>query len=246
MALIYKDLKSSLNITLNKSDTISIILNDDLDIHYDLKDGDYKILIFNDSHNDLKLVESGDIINSNVEINVIELNDNSLVQDSNINVYSNSYLKIFTTYLGLNNKKIDYHLINKERDSMIEIENNIVCLKDSDFNLNIVGKIIKGSKHSKCFQKSRCLTFEDPKKAKVLPVLEIDENDVEASHSLSSGTIDEDVLFYMNSRGLSKKAALSLLLVSYLMPSEGFYKDFPSGLMIKEMAEKKVEKVCSM
>lgn len=245
MASLYKDIKEKdLNICLKTSDTISIILNDDLNINYDLNDGDYSILIFNNANKNIVLNENGIINNSNVTINILELNEYEFKQESNIKVNKGSHLKVLTTYLGVNKKDINYHLFNNESESTIEIDNNVVCLKDADLSLNVVGKIVKGAKRSKCFQKSRCLTFENPKKAKVLPVLEIDENDVEASHSLSSGTIDEEVLFYMNSRGLNKKQALLLLIVSYLMPNEDFYKEYEDGLLIKKIADERVSKAC--
>ena len=101
-------------------------------------------------------------------------------------------------------------------------------------------------KRSKCHQKSHCLTIDNPKKARVLPVLNIDEDDVEASHSLSSGTIDEEILFYMNSRGLDKKNALNLILKSYLMPNDNYYDAFDSGKLIQEKAIQKVDEICSM
>lgn len=247
MSKLFKDLNNKeLNISFHTSEIITIILNDDLNIHYDLNDGDYKILIFNNCHHKVFLKEDGNIINANVEINILELNQDDFKQESSINVYKDSSLIINTTYLGINNKDIDYHLINCQNDSNIHISNNVVCLKDSDFVLKITGKILKGAKNVKCYQKSRCLTFEDPRQAKILPILEIDDNDVEAAHSLSSGTIDEDVLFYMNSRGLSKKDALKLLLESYLIPNEDFYNDYLDGNDIKEIAFKKVEKICSI
>lgn len=247
MAKLYKELKDKeLYLSFDHDETISIIIDTDLNIHYDLKNGTYKILIFNNANSNLVLKEDGQIINSNVEINVLELNQYEFKQDSNIDVYKGSSINVNTIYLGVNNKHIDYHLLNKENDSLIQISNNVVCLKDSDFVLNVVGKIVKGAKRSKCFQKSRCLTFENPKQAKILPVLEIDENDVEASHSLSSGTIDEDVLFYMNSRGLSSKDALKLLLESYLIPNEEFYDGYLEGSLIKESAYRKVENICSI
>ena len=56
--------------------------------------------------------------------------------------------------------------------------------------------------------------------------------------------VDEEVLFYMNSRGLSQTNALSLLLHSYLMPDDEFYKIFENGEMIKEKAASKVENIC--
>ena len=246
MAKVYKDLKDKLKIELSESDNVTVFADGDLDIEYRLKDGDYKLLIFNNADKDIVLRESGSIENANVEIDLLELNRHNYHQESSIDVMKGSSLTVHTTYLGINEKKIAYRLTNKERDSQITISNNVVCLQDADFVLDVIGRIEKGAKNSRCFQKSRCLTFENPRQSRILPVLEIDENDVEASHSLSSGTIDQDVLFYMNSRGLSRKDALTLLLVSYLMPDEDFYRDFEEGLDIKALADKKVEKICSM
>ena len=245
--MLYKDIKDKdLNLSFKKDEVITIILNDDLNINYDLKDGNYKILIFNNALKDLKLIERGTISNSNVEINLLELNNYKYLQDTNISLLNESHLIVNTTYLGVNDKKIDYFLVNKDENTTIKISNNVVCLDKADFVLNVTGKIEKGAKRSKCFQKSRCLTFENPKQSKISPILLIDENDVEASHSLSSGTIDEDVLFYMNSRGLNKKDALGLLLVSYLMPNSDFYKGYDDGSLIEEIANGKVEKICSI
>lgn len=246
MSKIFKDIKEEvLDLKLNQSDTIVVILDKDLTINYELTNGEYKILIFNNAKANLNFKEKGFIKNSEVTINFLELNNFELIHNEEIEVYSDSHLIVNTTYLGVNNKKVDFNLINKERDSSVDISNNVVCFDGADFIMNVVGKIEKGAKNSKCHQKSRCLTFESPKQSKILPVLLIDENDVEASHSLSSGTIDEDVLFYMNSRGLNKKEALSLLLYSYLMPSEEFYKEFDVSYL-KEIADKKVNEVCSL
>lgn len=245
MSRIFKDIKDNkLDIKLNNSEIVTVILDNDIDINYQLDNGEYKILIFNNANNSLKINEIGNINNSKVEINYIDLNNYDLIQNNKMFINENSSLTINSTYLGIKNKKIDFNLINSKRNSYVSISNNVVCLNNAQFNLNVVGEIVKGAKNSKCYQKSRCLTFENPKAAKVLPILKIDENDVEASHSLSSGTIDDDVLFYMNSRGLSKKESLSLLLVSYLMPNEDFYSQYEDGLNIKKIADGKVQEVC--
>ena len=230
---------------IDSSATI-IIRSAKADIEYDLKDGNYAILIFNDSERDLSLSDHGNISNADVTISYIQLDDHDLVQKSCINVNKDASLKINATYLGSKNKDIVYDLINNESDSLIDITSNIVCLDDASFRLDCIGTIRKGSKRAKCHQANHCLTMGVPKKAAFLPVLNIDENDVEASHSLSSGTIDEEILFYMNSRGLSQKEALNLILRSYLMPDEHFYDDFADGKMIQEMAVRKVDDLCSM
>ena len=247
MSMVIKDIKDNkLSLNLNKDEVLTIFIDNDVDIEYKLNDGIYKILIFNDSNKNIYLKENGIIKNSNVTINYIELNNYEFKHDNNIEIYKDSSLDIKTIYLGINKKDIKFNIIHKENTSISHITNNVVCLNDADFNMEVVGKIKKGAKASKCHQKSRCLTFGNPKKSRILPVLLIDENDVEASHSLSFGTIDEDVLFYMNSRGLSKKDALSLFLTSYLMPNDKFYEEYENGLDIKEKAKRKVEKTCLM
>lgn len=229
------------------SDSTTIILkNDKINIEYDFNDGSFSILIFSDYSFDICINDIGSINNSTVNINYILLDRNNLKQNTKIDVNKNSNLNVNTIYLGINNKNIKFDLFNKQADSNVEITNNIVCLENSEFSLDCIGTIEKGAKRSKCHQKSHCLTMENPEKARVLPVLNIDENDVEASHSLSSGTLDEDILFYMNSRGLDKKHALNLVLKSYLMPSDDFYKQFELGDLIKEKAIRKVDEICSM
>lgn len=238
-------LKDDFVLDLKEDSTISLIIESPkTNINYNLNGGIYNILVFNNSNSDIELIENGHISNSEVNITYIELNNYKYNQSTNIDVFKDSTLTINSIYLGINDKNIIFDIYNRELNSNVYINNNVVCLNDADFNLSVIGNIDKGAKNSKCLQKSQCLTFESPKKAKVLPVLNIDENDVEAAHSLSSGTIDEEVLFYMNARGLSKKDALSLLLVSYLMPNEEFYKKFVDGLQLKEIADKKVDKVC--
>lgn len=232
-------------VKVNSSATL-ILRNKNINIEYLFTNGEYNILIFNDYEGDVELHDSGVIENSNVKINYLQLDRYNLNQNTSIDVHENSSLNVNTTYLANNKKQVVFDLYNKGNDSNVDITNNIVCLSDSDFSLDCIGTIVKGAKRSKCHQKSHCLTIDNPKKARVLPVLNIDEDDVEASHSLSSGTIDEEILFYMNSRGLDKKNALNLILKSYLMPNDNYYDTFESGKAIQEMAIKKVDEICSM
>lgn len=234
------------SLSLNESSNITLFIDDDANINYELSNGVYNLLVFNNSSKDISLNEEGNIKNAEVNITYLDVNDTCFSQTNKFNVYTNSSLSINSIYLGINTKSIAYDLFNRESNSNVTINNSVVCLNDAIFELNVIGNIIKGAKNSKCLQTNKCLTFEVPKKAKVLPVLNIDENDIEAKHSLSSGTIDEEVLFYMNSRGLTKKESLHLLLTSYLMPNDDLYSKFIEGSLIQEKAIKKVNETCSM
>ena len=239
------EVQEKLILDLKESSVLTIILKgSNIDIDYHLSDGDYNILIFNDAENDVNLKENGYVKNANLKISYLELNNYVFKQENKLEVYKDSTLTIDSIYLGVNNKEIVFDIYNSQTNSELNISNNIVCLNNADFSLSVIGNIKKGAKNCKCHQKSRCLTFENPKKAKILPILNIDECDVEASHSLSSGTIDEEVLFYMNSRGLNFTQALLLLIHSYLMPDDAFYMQFENGEQIKEKATKKVDSLC--
>ncbi len=242
--------------TINDSDTLVIEPHDpyvtvflrssECSVEYRLRDGDFHILVFQDHPESMKLTERGCVENGTAEIKYLELDRYDLAQDTNIEVKKGSSLEVQSICLGTAVKKIDFNLVNAGSDSSVRISNNIVCLDDSSFTMNVIGKIVSEARRAKCHQKSRCLTIGSPKKAEVKPVLLIDNNDVEASHSLSSGTIDDEVLFYMNARGLSEMDALRLLLRSYLIPDESFYDGFADGEMIREEAKRKVDDLCSM
>ena len=58
------------------------------------------------------------------------------------------------------------------------------------------------------------LLLDDTVNSKSLPMLLCTEEDVEGSHSVSSGKVDNNQLFYLMSRGLSKKEATKLIIFS--------------------------------
>jgi Fe-S cluster assembly protein SufD len=49
-----------------------------------------------------------------------------------------------------------------------------------------------------------------------LPTLEIEANDVKASHSSTTSRIHDDQLFYVQSRGISRQGAQNLIIQGFL------------------------------
>lgn len=115
-----------------------------------------------------------------------------------------------------NDKHYDLKVNSKVSNTYGEMENYCVVLDEGNFYLDAVGKIEKGCHGSKSHQTSRALCFSGKQKATIIPELLIDDNDVEASHATSVGTIDQQQLFYMQSRGLTQKDALGLITLGYL------------------------------
>ena len=80
------------------------------------------------------------------------------------------------------------------------------------------GKILvkEGAQKTDGYQISQSLLLDGDSVFLVKPELEIYADDVACSHGSTSGAIDEDALFYLQSRGVSRKEATNLLTLAFL------------------------------
>lgn len=84
---------------------------------------------------------------------------------------------------------------------------------------NGISKVEQGAAKSKSFQTERVLMLSEGSRGDANPILLIDEYDVEeASHAASVGRIDEVQMFYLMSRGMSRKEAQRLIIYGFLEP----------------------------
>jgi len=77
-------------------------------------------------------------------------------------------------------------------------------------------KIEKGAESSDSFLEMRMLLLDKKSSAIVEPKLEIENNNVKASHAASVGKIDEEEIFYLKSRGVSPEEAKKLIVGGFL------------------------------
>lgn len=66
------------------------------------------------------------------------------------------------------------------------------------------------------YQTNRNLVLSDHAKADSKPELEIENNDVRCSHAASVGQIDENEIFYLQSRGIDRELAKQLIVKGFL------------------------------
>jgi Fe-S cluster assembly protein SufD len=65
------------------------------------------------------------------------------------------------------------------------------------------------------FQSNRNILLSDTSTVNTKPQLEIWADDVKCSHGCTSGQLDEEALFYLQSRGISKQSARAMLLYAF-------------------------------
>jgi Fe-S cluster assembly scaffold protein SufB len=78
--------------------------------------------------------------------------------------------------------------------------------------------IKKGAKEANASEEEYTLVLSENAKAEAIPNLLVDENEVNASHAASVGTIDEQKLYYLMTRGFSKSEAKKLIAFGIFEP----------------------------
>lgn len=125
-------------------------------------------------------------------------------------------------------------------DTYAQMENYAVVKTHGDYCMEACGKIMKGAYGSVSHQTTRVLTMSEQQQSLVIPLLLIDEDQVKASHATSVGQPDENQLYYLQTRGLSRDMALGLLTVGYLMPVSELFDDSDIQQELKNEIEMKV------
>ena len=204
--LVKKNISANLIEKNNDNRSISIELEDNSNINYlsiDLaKDTNKTITLNNDS-----------------TLNMITSNFNG--GNKLLNVYLNKEnatynLKSIIMMKNDTDKEI-LNVYHNEKNTTSLIENYITS-NNAKINIDVVGKIEKNKSNSNCVQKSRGIILSGNANILVKPVLLIDEYDVKASHGCAIGKIDEEGLYYLMSRGLTKKDAEMLIVKGFLSP----------------------------
>lgn len=141
-------------------------------------------------------------------------------------------------------KAFDVQVANYAPHTIGQMDHYSVVLKGGSYEMNATGKIVKGAHNSENHQVSRSLTFDDDQISRIIPTLLIDENEVQASHAMSVGRIDEDQLYYMMSRGLDLQACTRLISTGYLLPIARIITDPELQKQLQEELEEKIGTIC--
>lgn len=177
------------------------------------------LTIFNDINKNSINLLSGNITtsyNSNVVINLIDLTGKIRIYNFKSITKKNSSSTLNNIYIGRNNDLIDlnYNYINDEEFSNNNIE--VQGVLDNNATKTFKGTIDFKEKSFKStgHENENCLLLSKTCISKSLPILLCHEEDVDGAHSVSSGKIDQNKLFYLMSRGLTENESKQLIIKS--------------------------------
>ncbi len=79
-------------------------------------------------------------------------------------------------------------------------------------------KIAKGAINSKAHVQCDALIIDDKSKSDTIPTMEIFEDQVSVGHEATVGRISEEMLFYLQSRGLTESEAMAMVVRGFVEP----------------------------
>ena len=115
-------------------------------------------------------------------------------------------------------KEFDVNIYHNAVDTYSKMDNYGVVRDDSKLVFSGIGQIYNGNHGSKAHQNAKIMVFDKESIGVAKPILNIDENDVEASHAAVVGKINDENIFYLTSRGLSEDEAKRIITFGYLKP----------------------------
>lgn len=117
-------------------------------------------------------------------------------------------------YLGKGEQLFDLNYIGvlrgKKSNMNIEVQGALNGNSRKHFKGTLDFK--RGAKKSKGNENEFCMLLSDTSKAIALPMLLCEEEDVEGNHSTAAGKLGNKELFYIMSRGFTKKEAMKLIV----------------------------------
>lgn len=115
-------------------------------------------------------------------------------------------------------KSIEANIVHAAPNTKSNVNVRAVLRDRSTFSFRGNVKIEKGAKGADAYLRSDALLFDNAKMGDDTPALEILEPDVKAGHAATVGKVDEQMLFYLMSRGLTRIQAEKMLIEGFVKP----------------------------
>lgn len=127
---------------------------------------------------------------------------------------SNSELKFFGFVVGREKEKFPFETISQHRVPRTKGYFHVKAAMYDESNMDYTGTLVieKSGPLADVYLESKTLLLSEKARAKSVPALEIEADDVVAGHAATIGKIDKELLFYLKSRGISAEEAEKMLI----------------------------------
>lgn len=217
-----------------------------IDLSGELKEGESKIIDITNLTRKKPLKITGEItLNEKASLTIVEVDFSMCDIDFNLKVQCLGYKSQFMYHLSslTRDKETKIYradVIHKGKDSYSRTHMFGVCEGVSRMEFLGASDIKKGASKTDTRQEGKIVNLSGKAKCVASPSLLISEEDVFASHGASMGSVPDNDIFYLMSRGIDKATANKLIMLGYLKPITLMLKDKKAkekalGLLDKEI-----------
>ena len=123
-------------------------------------------------------------------------------------------------YLCRADEKVNFHIVMHHRAPGCKSTQLFNGIAGGTAQVRFDGTIIVApdAQKTEAYQENHNIVLTDTARVETKPQLEIYADDVKCSHGATVGSLNEDELFYMRSRGIPEAEAKTLQMLSFLSP----------------------------
>lgn len=135
-----------------------------------------------------------------------------------IEIVINEDTEIYGVFVGKKDMKLKTELTVTHKKPGLQSLTIVKAVIFDKSSFDILGNLIinTGAKYTDAYLRLDALVMSEEASARVIPSLEITENDVKGGHGATVGQVNQDQLFYLQSRGLNKQEAEEILVEGFL------------------------------
>jgi Fe-S cluster assembly protein SufD len=139
------------------------------------------------------------------------LNLFNAILEENANFRANHLQYLKNSANGGNVSKIIHKGINSKSNQVAKtiLQDKSVAIFDA------LIKVLNSAKYTSAHQNSKAVLLDEKSYMASKPQLEIYIDDLEASHGSTTGQLDKDAMFYLQSRGINKQDAKKMLILAF-------------------------------
>ncbi len=159
--------------------------------------------------------------NAKLKVNTLSLATSNLQSKYVIDLNGDNALadfKLVTASFSRADLTYSVTINNNAKNTSGNIWQKGVCQDAGRITFDASGFIKKGCDFAKNFQESRVLLLDGASFGEASPNLLIDHYNVEAGHAASVSRVDDEQLYYLQTRGLAKVEAERLMTLAFIQP----------------------------
>lgn len=135
-----------------------------------------------------------------------------------VRIHQGGQADVYVLAIGQGKESGEFHtsMIHLEPNTRANVQVKVVLDGESKFIFNGLIKILKPAQKTQSYLREDVLLLSPDARSFGQPQLEIEANDVKASHGSTIGRIDEDQLFYLASRGVDREAGKNIIVQGFI------------------------------